>query len=134
MISWDVGSDEHRLTGTLVADGMEFSVVAVAIRDGNEDADEFRAVGVTDAGEAELENLIAAIGGDAPSVIINGREYVVYLLLERFAREVVEHPASSIELPPDLWDTHPEYEVADWQHDVREGHTRLGYWDWVRNQ
>ncbi|MCH8553219.1 MAG: hypothetical protein LAT62_14875 [Natronospirillum sp.] len=24
-----------------------------------------------------------------------------------------------------------EYPVADWQHDVADGDTRLGYWDWV---
>lgn len=30
------------------------------------------------------------------------------------------------------WDEHPAHPVADWKHEVAEGDTRLGYWDWVK--
>lgn len=26
---------------------------------------------------------------------------------------------------------HPKYLVNDWQHEVVDGNTRLGYWEWV---
>jgi hypothetical protein len=29
------------------------------------------------------------------------------------------------------WGEHPQYLVSDWQHEVAEGNTRLGYWVWV---
>lgn len=29
------------------------------------------------------------------------------------------------------WSEHPIYRVADWQHEVKEGNTRRGYWEWV---
>lgn len=28
---------------------------------------------------------------------------------------------------------HPHYDRADWQHDVSEGNSRLGYWEWVQH-
>ncbi|XAI97093.1 hypothetical protein [Dolichospermum phage Dfl-JY45] len=30
-----------------------------------------------------------------------------------------------------FWSTHPDHPIEGWQHDVAEGDTRLGYWDWV---
>jgi hypothetical protein len=31
----------------------------------------------------------------------------------------------------DYWqDEYPEYPVCDWQYEVAEGNTRLGYWEW----
>lgn len=29
------------------------------------------------------------------------------------------------------WDQHPDYPVEDWQSEVANGDTRLGYWDWL---
>lgn len=29
------------------------------------------------------------------------------------------------------WNEHADYPVEDWQHEVADGNTRLGYWDWV---
>lgn len=31
-----------------------------------------------------------------------------------------------------LWSVFEGYPVEDWQHEVSEGHTRNGYWEWVR--
>lgn len=30
-----------------------------------------------------------------------------------------------------IWGEHPEYPVRDWQWEVGEDYTRLGYWEWV---
>lgn len=30
------------------------------------------------------------------------------------------------------WGEHPEILVEDWQYDVMENNTRLGYWEWVQ--
>lgn len=32
------------------------------------------------------------------------------------------------------WDDHPDYPVKDWQYEVANGDTRLGYKDWVEHQ
>ena len=32
------------------------------------------------------------------------------------------------------WSEHPEVPVADWQEEVIHGHTRLGYWEFVRTR
>ena len=29
------------------------------------------------------------------------------------------------------WGEHPDFPVQDWQAEVQEGETRLGYWEWV---
>ena len=29
------------------------------------------------------------------------------------------------------WGSHPDYPVADWQYEVANDYTRLGYWVWV---
>lgn len=34
----------------------------------------------------------------------------------------------------DYWDEHPEHSVADWQHEVANGDTREGYWEWCAEQ
>lgn len=34
----------------------------------------------------------------------------------------------------DHWGENPQYPVSDWQSEVRDGWTRLGYWDWVDNR
>ena len=30
-----------------------------------------------------------------------------------------------------MWGQHPKFPVEDWQEEVSEGNTRLGYWAWV---
>lgn len=32
------------------------------------------------------------------------------------------------------WGGHADYPVEDWQYEVANGDTRLGYWDWVLNK
>lgn len=34
----------------------------------------------------------------------------------------------------DYWDAHPDYPVEDWQFEVANDDTRLGYWGWVKSQ
>ena len=29
------------------------------------------------------------------------------------------------------WKEHPEFPVTDWQYEVQNDETRLGYWEWV---
>jgi hypothetical protein len=29
------------------------------------------------------------------------------------------------------WGEHPNYPIADWQYEVANGDTRMGYWAWV---
>ena len=31
----------------------------------------------------------------------------------------------------DCWPSHPLYGRDDWKHEVSEGNTQRGYWDWV---
>ncbi len=33
-----------------------------------------------------------------------------------------------------LWGSDEKYPVADWQFEVANDDTRLGYWDWVEHQ
>ncbi|MFZ3482050.1 hypothetical protein [Sphingomonas sp. 3-13AW] len=33
-----------------------------------------------------------------------------------------------------VWGQHPDYAVSDWQYEVSNCDTRLGYWDWVAGQ
>lgn len=32
------------------------------------------------------------------------------------------------------WNDHPDYPVTDWQYEVANGDTRLGYHDWVMHK
>jgi hypothetical protein len=32
----------------------------------------------------------------------------------------------------DHWQEHPDYPVEDWQEEVSNGETRLGYWEWTQ--
>lgn len=36
--------------------------------------------------------------------------------------------------PDDIWADDPEYPVSDWQLEVANDDTRLGYWQWVEAQ
>lgn len=31
------------------------------------------------------------------------------------------------------WGKHPEYPLEQWQDEVRNNDTRLGYWEWIAN-
>ncbi len=33
-----------------------------------------------------------------------------------------------------IWGAHPEFPVSDWQTEVENDDTRLGYWEWVSNE
>lgn len=33
-----------------------------------------------------------------------------------------------------MWGEHPDYPVQDWQSQVADDDTRLGYWQWVANE
>ena len=32
------------------------------------------------------------------------------------------------------WEQHPDYPVEDWQYEVGNDDTRLGYWEWVSHR
>lgn len=36
--------------------------------------------------------------------------------------------------PEDIWASDDDYPVEDWQYEVSEDNTRLGYWEWVQHQ
>lgn len=38
-----------------------------------------------------------------------------------------KHP----ELGDDYWGEHPEHTLIEWQEEVTNDDTRLGYWEWV---
>jgi hypothetical protein len=66
---------------------------------------------------------------------------------DRWVKRAPEAPVPSTALPtqrPDetkafadqfgergLWNVHPTYCLEDWQYEVANDDTRLGYWDWV---
>ena len=33
-----------------------------------------------------------------------------------------------------VWEMHPEHSLEDWQYEVANDDTRLGYWEWVACQ
>lgn len=43
-------------------------------------------------------------------------------------------PAVPVPEPESCWDEHADYPLADWQHEVAEDNTRLGYVEWVSHQ
>lgn len=54
-----------------------------------------------------------------------GRERERRRLMRRQANEVQDR---------DLWQDFPPYPVRDWQYEVSNNDTRLGYWPWVHNK
>lgn len=32
----------------------------------------------------------------------------------------------------DFWSSDPDFPVSDWQYEVANGDTRIGYWEWVK--
>lgn len=45
-----------------------------------------------------------------------------------------EYTVKLVDVLRSHWDNHPDYPVSDWQREVAEGDTRLGYAEWVRAQ
>ena len=33
-----------------------------------------------------------------------------------------------------MWSTHPDYSIDDWQLEVADKDTVLGYWDWAQHK
>jgi len=50
---------------------------------------------------------------------------------EELARRLVRSAVTPPMEPPDPWIDYPHYPSADWQTEVANGDTRLGYLDWV---
>ncbi|MDR7156782.1 hypothetical protein J2W40_003627 [Sphingobium xenophagum] len=50
---------------------------------------------------------------------------------EELARRLVRYAVTPPVEPPDPWIDYPEYPSADWQAEVANGDTRLGYLDWA---
>ena len=42
--------------------------------------------------------------------------------------------ADMLRLKYDTWGSHPIHPVEDWQHEVSNDETRLGYWEWVESR
>lgn len=55
---------------------------------------------------------------------------------QKAAGDVGMEMLSAIELREKYghWNEHPEYPVSDWQYEVDNGDTRLGYWEWVEGR
>lgn len=49
---------------------------------------------------------------------------------ETFVRELVEKHGGE----DGVWGQHPGFPRKDWQYEVGNGDTNLGYWDWVGHQ
>lgn len=45
-----------------------------------------------------------------------------------------EFDASELAERFDFWGQHPDFPLEDWQYEVQNDETRLGYWSWVANQ
>jgi hypothetical protein len=45
-----------------------------------------------------------------------------------------DHVKSIIDAHGGAWGEHSDLPVEDWQHEVANGDTRLGYWEWVAVQ
>lgn len=46
----------------------------------------------------------------------------------------IEEKAEALREKHGTWGEHPDYPFADWQREVEEDSTRLGYWQWVANK
>jgi hypothetical protein len=45
----------------------------------------------------------------------------------------IDYPNDPVE-GYDIWDSHKDYPLEDWQYQVANNYTRRGYWSWVRSQ
>jgi len=51
---------------------------------------------------------------------------------ERIISKLLPLQSNRNRLTLDYWnDEYPGYPVADWQYEVANGDTRLGYWEWA---
>lgn len=46
---------------------------------------------------------------------------------------VVIEPPSLRELQEDVWDSDEQFTREDWQHEVANGDSHIGYWEWVEH-
>jgi len=76
-----------------------------------------------------------ANGGDIPpQEFVPLAVFAGDLAVERNANDFPYTHANTPPSRPDPWVEDPEYPVSDWQYDVQNGDTRLGYPDWVLHQ
>lgn len=50
------------------------------------------------------------------------------------AFSVVKYLEAQPTPPDDVWGSDPDHPVEQWQYEVENDDTRLGYWDWVAGQ
>jgi hypothetical protein len=44
------------------------------------------------------------------------------------------HTAEQMMIKAGYWGEHPEHSIKDWQYEVRNEDTRLGYWQWCESR
>ena len=54
-----------------------------------------------------------------------------FALADACKATIIEEPR---EEPEVLWGQHYLHNRAEWKHEVANGDTNLGYWDWVEHQ
>ncbi len=47
---------------------------------------------------------------------------------------MAEKPIIDSKLDRGYWIEHPKYPASNWQYEVANGDTRLGYWEWASAQ
>lgn len=67
---------------------------------------------------------------EAESLIVAARPVKGGTQVEQFQRAVGIEPADD----RDPWGSDDTYPRADWEYEVGNGDTNLGYWEWVDNQ
>ena len=79
-----------------------------------------------------IADALAVLDPDDPdtSEIVEQMERIFRDMSDRCLGVTVyeHHPGGSV------WDEDPDYPVDDWQHEVANDDTRLGYWPWVEDQ
>lgn len=82
---------------------------------------------LTEQGIYDQEQILDWKYVEGPTPVITektGRE-------EFFADDFIE---ANRRKPEDPWAAAEDYPVEQWQHEVAEDNTRLGYWEWVQHQ
>jgi hypothetical protein len=49
----------------------------------------------------------------------------------RFMEKTMRTDAEELRQQYSHWGEHDQHKVAEWQREVAESNTRLGYWEWV---
>jgi len=52
----------------------------------------------------------------------------------RIANRLVKAAPIDREQHGGVWGEHPAHPVSDWQYEVANGDTRLGYWEWAAHR